>query len=1432
MKGSIIINLLFLLVFLNFDESFAQIDSEVILDNLDMIAGGENLRQIEFSHDGKYLIIAFETKIKIYDPGIKQVINEFPFIKSRPKGYSEPIIGKTVFFVHPEKHHLTFLTEKHRNLKDGMFNSYWDIVNSIQTINYIENTNVHNYTCDTATYSIIGRDVDDSTMISLAYLMTSNHDMLVYHLMDSIMLYDPEMNVMVYRKGFDKDVQGIAIFSDNRIAVGHNDSLTILYPADTNKIDCYTVDGLENIFIPNDSLILTLNSDMLTSWEIVNDKLVKGESKKFISGITNVFQNHSGDMITYTCERYGIEKHRSVFLFDNNFRKIGEILINRITGVGAFHPTRNVLLLQGRGNSMELYDLESYTDEARFVPQLNNTEEIESIDVSYDKKYMITGSRSKLFIWDMKLGKIIFTFNTDYLEYAYFIENSYDIILQTIFTDTRPPFLIRWNNWIHNYETTLPLKNDNDIDLSELVRDPPLNTFKSWRRELGRYKPEKPYQIDESHSWKTAVVDGEFIYKKIIINGTGKYAGIHHIIEADADIRFQKAVHIIDENSIAVAGKDCIYIIDPHKGEIVRTIRSGIPDISIGPYYEGISRLVFSDYNNLLASYYNENLISLWDLEEGLLKTNHTNNVNILGNDRRFDFCYPYLTSLFRNEPLDVQIVYENDPSNNTWKNEVYGLNVNEFDSIVSYKSGKIQFINKISFFDAVRIRPGTSELVLTLPVIENSNGQLSSDKQKFGSELLIWDFERMKIINSFQMPELNGASYIDINSTGTHALVWENNSSSKEMHDPQDNSSTSPQSSKFFLVNLDNGEIRDYSLDKLKINRISENDLKFIRDYPTRFCVRDEYKSQLYFFDIQKKKPEDWMNGYPASYGLENYKESGLIKSPYSISNDGEIIFFAKGSNLFPHQKNYRGIRKNDLSPVFNIYTKYDIHSSSYFSKKKWIALGFRENIIQLVNAENGDEIGQLINYGGGFFLTPEGYYRGSRTGIRNVYFRYRDKLFTYEQFDLKYNRPDIILEKLGFVSDDVIKAYYQAYQKRINKLGFTEEMLGSDFHIPEILLVNMDEFPDQPEDGMLNVKVKATDNKYNLRSINIWVNNVALYGLKGYEIAGEQLNEIDMDFDIPLSNGENKIQFSCLNSKGAESHRETFYINHKPSKHTDTSMYIICISVSDYLFDKMDLKYAVDDGRDIIDQYLSNGKQWENINVDSLFDYKATRENILALKKKLLNTKIDDQVILFVSGHGLLDENFDFYFATHDIDFNNPSERGVSYDQLEWLLDSIPARKKLFLMDACHSGEVDKDELIAQKGKSKKGAKSGVTEYTYRVGSLDYDIPEGHLGLQNSFELMQELFTNLNRGSGTVVVSAAAGNSYAMESDEWQNGVFTYSILNGIRSMDADLNGDGEITVSELRVYVSESVQDLTGGLQKPTVRQENIEFDFRVW
>lgn len=110
--------------------------------------------------------------------------------------------------------------------------------------------------------------------------------------------------------------------------------------------------------------------------------------------------------------------------------------------------------------------------------------------------------------------------------------------------------------------------------------------------------------------------------------------------------------------------------------------------------------------------------------------------------------------------------------------------------------------------------------------------------------------------------------------------------------------------------------------------------------------------------------------------------------------------------------------------------------------------------------------------------------------------------------------------------------------------------------------------------------------------------------------------------------------------------------------------------------------------------------------------------------------------------------------------------------------------------------------------------------------------DISNSNLGLNNSFELMQDLFANLNNGNGTAVISAAAGNSYAYESDEWNNGIFTYCLLHGLKDLAADTDHDQRVSVTELQKFVSSEVQRLTKGAQKPTARQENLDNDWLVW
>lgn len=468
---------------------------------------------------------------------------------------------------------------------------------------------------------------------------------------------------------------------------------------------------------------------------------------------------------------------------------------------------------------------------------------------------------------------------------------------------------------------------------------------------------------------------------------------------------------------------------------------------------------------------------------------------------------------------------------------------------------------------------------------------------------------------------------------------------------------------------------------------------------------------------------------------------------------------------------------------------------------------------------------------------LTPDKYYMCSKNAASKLSWRVGDELYSFDQFDLQYNRPDIVLERLGNPDTALIKMYRNAYLKRLKKAGLSENMFTPEWHTPEIEILNSDSLYNTINKSSLQLKICGKDSRYNLNRLLVWVNGVPMYGSNGLSLLEEKTDSIVKTISINLSTGDNNIKVSCMNEKGVESLKESVDIVYDPPKPVSTDLYIIAMSVSDYKDNRYDLHYAAKDGRDIADLFKSLAilkGDYRHIIIDTLFNSKATKKNFFKLKNKLLTTNVEDQVIVFVSGHGLLNKEMDFYFATYDIDFRNPEKKGISFDDLESILDGISARKKLLMMDACHSGEVDKEEitdLVAANTVSSSDItfRGSVREYNFK--GVDNRNPQTGMSLNNSFELMQELFAGLDQGTGTTVISAAAGKGYALESPQWNNGVFTYSIINGLENRAADKNKDSIVTISELKDYSIKQVQLLTGGKQKPTVRRESINYDWRI-
>lgn len=433
---------------------------------------------------------------------------------------------------------------------------------------------------------------------------------------------------------------------------------------------------------------------------------------------------------------------------------------------------------------------------------------------------------------------------------------------------------------------------------------------------------------------------------------------------------------------------------------------------------------------------------------------------------------------------------------------------------------------------------------------------------------------------------------------------------------------------------------------------------------------------------------------------------------------------------------------------------------------------------------------------------------------------FAINGKPYPFEQFDLKFNRPDIIIDRLGYADSATVQAYYQAYLKRLQKMNFTEDMLQNDFHLPNLIVKNKNDINANTNESKIDLQISCIDTKYKLDRINVWVNDIPIYGIKGIELRGKNIFEYQGNIEIELTEGSNKIQLSILNRAGGESYKETIFVTcTKPAQ--KPNLYFVGIGVKNYQDSSMNLKFSDKDIRDIADFYGKN-KRYGQIFIDTFINEKATKAILPLIKERLKTSTIHDQVIFMYSGHGILDSNLNYYLTTHNIDFMNPKNDGIPYEEFDALLDGIPARQKLMLIDACHSGELDKDGTSIDTNLN-----ASVTAIDHGKGDLFKQLK--HTG--NSFEIMQELFNDLRRGTGATVISSSAGKYYSFEDELYQNGIYTYALKLGLQGK-ADTNENKEISINELKLYLYNKVSELTNGKQKPTYRQENLEMDFRVW
>ncbi len=492
-------------------------------------------------------------------------------------------------------------------------------------------------------------------------------------------------------------------------------------------------------------------------------------------------------------------------------------------------------------------------------------------------------------------------------------------------------------------------------------------------------------------------------------------------------------------------------------------------------------------------------------------------------------------------------------------------------------------------------------------------------------------------------------------------------------------------------------------------------------------------------------------------------------------------------------------------------------VNEMSFSDDGKTIITANIDNSIRVWDVSTGKEKYKIIfiDTADWIIVSPQGYYQCTPAAAKLLHYATKEyKIITFEQLDIKYNRPDKVLEAMENKDSILIKSYKKAYEKRVKKMGIDTLAFRSGYSVPEADFANRDAIEYEQKKGKIILKIHGSGNIYKLDRFNVWVNEVPVYGQRGISIRRRNRNDFDTTITIKLSQGENNIETSITNVNGTESYRMPLTVNYTPTIKQKETIRFIGIGIDKFVDKQYNLQYSSKDIRDLSKKLKE--KYGNDIIIDTLFNKSVTVNNVKALKKRLLQTTENDKVIIAYSGHGMLSKDYDYYLSTYAVNFNKPEQNGLPYEELENLLDSIPARKKLLLIDACHSGEVDKEDLIRLKASSDSLIK-GVEPVAYKQ--------EGRIGLKNSFELMQSLFVNVGKSTGATIISAAAGTQFALERNDLKNGVFTFSILEA-------MNNYPTLKISELKKIVGERVEQITKGLQKPTSRNETIAVDWSIW
>ena len=220
------------------------------------------------------------------------------------------------------------------------------------------------------------------------------------------------------------------------------------------------------------------------------------------------------------------------------------------------------------------------------------------------------------------------------------------------------------------------------------------------------------------------------------------------------------------------------------------------------------------------------------------------------------------------------------------------------------------------------------------------------------------------------------------------------------------------------------------------------------------------------------------------------------------------------------------------------------------------------------------------------------------------------------------------------------------------------------------------------------------------------------------------------------------------------------------------------LVVGISDYPLPITSLPAVANDVREIASLLKSENGQFPERNVAELVDQGASRQDVLdALEQIFRDAGPDDTLFVYLAGDGAV-EGDQYYFVAHDTDPDRLTTTGVPLVTIRDWFDTTKSQRAFLWLDFCHSGGI---------------------------------LARGLMGGPDDREIIERTL-KVVQGHGKLIVAACTASHLAYELDAVGHGLFTASLLRGLKGEAAY---GGEVTVNSLFDFID---RQMGTGRQRP--------------